>query len=76
FALLKGFLGASLMGFAPEPEQVHLLLKSNPAFARVCGFSHRRKDCGDYHYQQVPSLRKREQFDQIRLSGISGGTQI
>ena len=65
FGLLKAFIGASLMGFAAEPEQVHLLLKSNPAFARVCGFSHKEKDRADYHYQQVPSLRKLEQFDQI-----------
>lgn len=64
FALLKGFIGTSLMGFAPEPEQVHLLLKSNPAFARVCGFFHQRKD-GGYHGEAVPSLRKLEQFDQI-----------
>jgi hypothetical protein len=77
FALLKGFLGASLMGFAPEPEQVHLLLKSNPAFARVCGFSYRRKDCGDYHYQQVPSLRKLEQFDQIMTAaGLWGHIKV
>jgi hypothetical protein len=65
FGLLKSFIGVSLMGFAAEPQQVHLLLKSNPAFARVCGFSHKEKDRADYHYQQVPSLRKLEQFDQI-----------
>ena len=53
------------MGFPAEPEQVYLLLKSNPAFARVCGFSHKEKDRSEYHYQQVPSLRKLEQFDQI-----------
>jgi hypothetical protein len=41
FGLLKGFIGASLMGFPAEPEQVHLLLRSNPAFARVCGLSHK-----------------------------------
>jgi hypothetical protein len=51
FGLRKGFIGVSLMGFAAEPEQVHLLLKSNPAFARVCGFSHKEKDRSDYHYQ-------------------------
>jgi len=65
FGLLKSFIGVSLMGFPAEPEQVHLLLKSNPAFARVCGFSHKKKDRAKYHYQQVPSLRKLEQFDQI-----------
>ena len=65
FGLLKSFIGTSLMGFPAEPEQVHLLLKSNPTFARVCGFSHKAKDRSEYHYQQAPSLRKLEQFDQI-----------
>jgi hypothetical protein len=65
FGLLKGFIGASLMGFPAEPEQVHLLLRSHPAFARVCGFSHQEKDRSDYHYQQIPSRRKPGQFDQI-----------
>ena len=65
FGLLKSFIGTSLMGFSTEPQQVHLLLKSNPAFARVCRFSHKNKDREEYHYQQVPSLRKLEQFDQI-----------
>lgn len=65
FGLLKSFIGTSLMGFPAEPERVDLLLKSNPAFARVCGFFHKKKDCWGYHYQQVPSLRKLEQFDQI-----------
>lgn len=65
FGLLKGFIGVSLIGFPAEPQQVHLLLKSNPAFARVCGFSLKEKDRADYHYQQVPCLRKLEQFDQI-----------
>ena len=73
FALLKGFIGTSLMGFPAEPEQVHLLLKSNPAFARVCGFFHSEKDGAGYHYQQIPSLRKLEQFDQIMTeAGIWG----
>jgi hypothetical protein len=65
FGLLKGFIGASLMGLPAEPEQVHLLLRSHPAFARVCGFSHKEKDRSDYHYPQIPSLRKPGQFDQI-----------
>jgi hypothetical protein len=65
FGLLKAFMGTSLMGLPAEPEKVDLLLKSNPAFARVCGFFHQEKDRSDYHYQAVPSLRKLEQFDQI-----------
>ncbi|MCP4887243.1 MAG: hypothetical protein GY904_11605, partial [Planctomycetaceae bacterium] len=54
------------MGFPAEPEQVHLLLKSNPSFARVCGFAPKEKDKPDqYSYRQVPSIRKLEQFDQV-----------
>ncbi len=37
-ALFKGFVGASLEEFSPEPENVHLLLTSNLSFARACGF--------------------------------------
>ena len=73
FGLLKSFIGTSLMGFPAEAEKVHLLLKSNPAFARCCGFSHPEKDRAQYHHQQVPSLRKLEQFDQIMTdAGIWG----
>jgi len=66
FSLFKSFIGTTLMGFPAEPEQVHLLLSSNPSFARVCGFSPKYNDRpDDYHQQQIPSLRKLEQFDQI-----------
>jgi hypothetical protein len=72
FSLLKSFVGTTLMGFAPEPEQVHLLLKSNPSFARVCGFRATVKAKPQpYSYRHVPSLRKIEQFDQVmRQAGI------
>ncbi len=77
FGLLRSFIGVSLMGFAAEPERVYLLLKSNPAFARVCGFSHKQKYRTDYHYQQVPSLRKLEQFDQIMTNaGLWGRIKL
>jgi len=66
FSLFKSFLGTVLMGFPAEPEQVHLLLKSNPSFARVCGFTPKEKGKpGQYSALQVPSLRKLEQFDQV-----------
>lgn len=66
FSLFKSFMGTTLMGFPAEPEKVHLLLTSNPSFARVCGFAPRFNDhSDDYHYQHIPSLRKLEQFDQI-----------
>ena len=64
FSLLKSFLGATLMGFPPEPEYVYLLLNSNPSFLRVCGFAPKNEK-DEYCYQHVPGLRKLEQFDQI-----------
>lgn len=43
----------------------------------MCGFSHQRKDRCDYHYQQVPSLRKLEQFDQIMTAaGLWGRIKV
>ena len=72
FALLKSVVGTSLMGFAAEPEQVHLLLKSNPSFARVCGFVPKKNGkARAYRYRHIPSLRKLEQFDQVmRQAGL------
>lgn len=64
FALLKSFLGTVLMGFAPEPEQVHLLLNGNISFVRVCGYAP-KLERDEYCHKHVPSLRKLEQFDQI-----------
>ncbi len=62
------------MGFPTEPEQVDLLLKRNPSFARVCGFAPKQKDkTKPYSYRQVPSLRKLEQLDQqgIALDAVA-----
>jgi hypothetical protein len=72
FGLFKSFIGTALMGFPAEPEQVHLLLTSNPSFAHVCGFSLKEKDKPPlYTVHQIPSLRKLEQFDQImREAGL------
>jgi hypothetical protein len=72
FSLLKSFIGATLMGFPAEPESVYLLLKTNPSFARVCGFMPKEKDKAPaYHYGHIPSLRKLEQFDQVmRQAGL------
>jgi hypothetical protein len=64
FSLFKSFIGAVLMGFPAEPDKVHLLLQSNPAFMRVCEFAPKFVD-DVYCYLHVPSLRKLEQFDQI-----------
>jgi len=64
FSLFKSFLGAVLMGFPAEPDKVHLLLQTNPAFMRVCEFAPKFVN-DEYCYRHVPSLRKLEQFDQI-----------
>lgn len=64
FGLFKAFVGVSLMGRAPEPEEAYDQLSNNPAFARVCGFTPVKAN-GTYHQSAVPSLRKLEQFDQI-----------
>jgi hypothetical protein len=64
FALVKAFIGTATMGFPAEPEHVHLLLSTNPPFARVCGFVPKGEE-KQYWYKHVPSLRKLEQFDMI-----------
>lgn len=64
FALAKSFLGATLMGFPPEPESVYLLLTTNIDFIRVCGFVP-KEEKDEYCFMHAPSLRKLEQFDQI-----------
>jgi hypothetical protein len=67
---LKTFIGASLMASAPEREDVYLLLSSNPGFMRVCGFAPKHAD-DRYCYENVASLRKLEQFDQVmKESGL------
>ncbi len=65
FALLKAFIGASLMGYEAEPDEVHRLLNNNPTFAFICGFQPKQKNFSTYNYLQIPALRKVEQFDQI-----------
>ena len=76
FSMFKSFLGATLMGFSPEPESVHMLLASNPSFVRVCGFTSAMiKD--SYCWKHVPSLRKLQQFDQIMTGwGIWGRIKL
>jgi len=64
FAMFNAFLAMAIRGRAPEPEVVHEELRSNPSFARCCGFTLPDKKLG-YRQSDVPSLRKLEQFDQI-----------
>lgn len=70
FALLKSFIGVSLMGYSPTPEEVYNQLRNNPSFIRVCGFVPKKSE-DIYCYEHMPSLRKIEQFDEIMAkSGI------
>ena len=64
FALFRAFLGVMLRGRPAEPEVVYEELRSNPSYARACGFTMPRGD-GRYRHTDVPSLRKLQQFDQI-----------
>jgi hypothetical protein len=64
FALFQAFLGVILRGHPSEPETVYEELRSNPSFARACGFTLPRPD-GRYRHTDLPSLRKLQQFDQI-----------
>ena len=76
FSMFKSFLGATLMGFPPEPESVYQLLESNPAFLRVCGFTPAIVE-DRYCWQHAPSLRKLQQFDQIMTeTGIWGRIKL
>ena len=76
FSMFRSFLGASLMGFAPEPESVRLLLSSNPSFVRVCGFAPAVTQ-DSYCSLHVPSVRKLQQFDQIMTEwGIWGEIKL
>ena len=64
FALFKAFVGVSLMGRAPEVDEVAFQLQNNLAFARACGFT--PPDWrGGYRVSDIPSRRKLQQFDQI-----------
>jgi len=66
FGMLKAFLGVTLMGYRPEPEQVDSFLRNNPAYARACGYAPKSIEAyGAYAFDHIPSLRKLEQFDQI-----------
>jgi hypothetical protein len=64
FALFRAFVGVMLRNRPAEPQVVAEELRSNPSYARTCGFTMPRGD-GQYRHTDVPSLRKLEQFDQI-----------
>ena len=76
FALFAAFVGVMAQGKPGEPESVHRELRSNPSFARACGFTLPRSN-GLYCHTDVPSLRKLQQFDQIMTSlGLWGQAKV
>jgi hypothetical protein len=64
FSMLKSFIGAVMMGYPPEPKEVHRLLTTNLLFLEGCGFVPKYAT-DEYSFKHAPSLRKLEQFDQI-----------
>lgn len=64
FATLKLLMGVAVCGTPPEAQFVRQKLIENPSFARTCGFTLPDPKRG-YRQSDVPSLRKREQSDQI-----------
>jgi len=76
FAMLKAFVGVMLRGRPAEAEVVYDELRSNPSYARVCGFTLPDPN-GSYRQSDVPSLRKLEQFDQIMTdNGLWGDAAV
>jgi hypothetical protein len=63
--LLRAFMGVAVMGLPPEPAMVHTILTTNPPFARLCGFRYEVAEKGRVITDNVPSLRKLEEFDQV-----------
>jgi len=76
FALFNAFVGVMVRGRPGEPEIVYEELRSNPSFARACGFTLPESNRG-YRHTDVPSLRKLEQFDQIMTeTGLWGQAKV
>ena len=67
FCLLRAFLAAPLLGVGDDPTSVYRLLRSNPAFARRCGFLGRRarKQAGELTSRRLPSLSVCAEFSEV-----------
>jgi hypothetical protein len=65
YSLVNAFLLVSYMGLDNSPATVHSQLINNPSFARKCGFQYIVNVENKSDRDNIPSLRKLEQFDQI-----------
>ena len=65
--LLRAFLAAPLLGVGDAPTSVYRLLRSNPAFARRCGFLGRRarKQAGEQTSRRLPSRAVCAEFSEV-----------
>lgn len=65
--LLRAFLAAPLLCNRDDPTSVHMLLHSNPSFARHCGFlgSEAVKQPGELTSRRLPSLSVCEEFSEV-----------
>jgi hypothetical protein len=65
--LLRAFLAAPLLGVGDNPTSVFHLLRSNPTFARLCGFLGRDvlKQPGELTSRRLPSQAMCEEFSEV-----------
>jgi len=65
--LIRAFLGAPVMGLTDAPSSVFSLLRSNPTFARACGFlgPGAVRQPGELVSRRLPSLAVCEEFSEV-----------
>lgn len=65
--MMRAFLGASLLVGGDSPKDVHLLLHSNPTYARACGFLGRNavKPPHELTSRRLPGLSTCEEFSEV-----------
>jgi hypothetical protein len=65
--LMRAFLGAPILGVGDSPTDVHRLLRSNPTYARACGFLGREafKQPGELTSRRLPSQSTCDEFSEI-----------
>ena len=65
--LLRAFIAAPQLGLPGSPKDVWMLLRSNPTFARACGFLGPRtsKLAGELTTRRLPSWSTCQQFDEV-----------
>lgn len=65
--MMRAFLASPLLGVGDSPTAVHRQLRSNPTFARACGFlgPAALKQPGDLTSRRLPSLSMCEEFSEV-----------